>query len=138
MPKITKENAREMQAKGAKARKANTEINAEKRRQRQSMQESLEILLNGNYHITSEGEASMLAKLGYEGDLTVKAMLNIGLLKSALNGSTKAYEMIVGMLGEQPVKKVEIQNNSFVDALNGIAKEVCADENIEDVINGDN
>lgn len=117
---FTSETAREAQKKGVQARK-----------ERQTAREITKTLLLGEYQI-SEQERAMLDKLGYVGDNTAMAMMIVSVYKQAMNGSIKAVEMLLGLLGENPAKKVEIQNNGFVEALNGIASDVCKEE----VING--
>lgn len=99
----------------------------ESRKEKQTAREITKTLMLGEYQV-SDTERAMLDKLGYVGDNTAMAMLVVAMYKQAMNGSVKAFEMLMGLLGENPAKRVEIQNNGFVDALNGIASEVCTEE----------
>jgi len=117
---FTEENAKEMQAKSVESRKENF-------KEKQTAREITKTLLLGEYQI-NDTERAMLDKLGYVGDNTAMAMLIVAMYKQAMSGSVKAFEMLMGLLGENPAKKVEITNNGFVDALNDIAKDVCTEE----------
>lgn len=83
---LPKEKAREIQSKGGKA-------SAEKRRQRRNLKKELEILMDT---LASNGK-------------TYQENISTALLKEALKGNTKAYEIIRDTLGQKPIERQEVR-----------------------------
>ena len=82
--KLPEEKQREIRSKGAMA-------SAEKRRQKKTLKQELEILLE------------MMDKNGH----TNQEKISMAILAKAGKGDTKAYEVIRDTIGQKPVERVE-------------------------------
>lgn len=74
---------------------------AQVRRERKTMRQELEILLNEEIH-DKNGKA-----------MNTQKALGTSLIKAALNGNVKAFEVIRDTIGEKPVEKVDVQAADF-------------------------
>lgn len=83
-----------------RARKAGKR-SAQVRRERKTMRQELEILLNEEIH-DKNGKA-----------MNTQKALGTSLIKAALNGNVKAFEVIRDTIGEKPVEKVDVQAADF-------------------------
>ena len=73
----------------------------EVRRQRKTMRQELEYLLTEEIH-DKNGKA-----------MNTQKALGTSLIKAALNGNVKAFEVIRDTIGEKPVEKVDVQAADF-------------------------
>lgn len=134
MPKklFTKENAKEMQLKGAKNQAKSKSKNAAFKKYMKAWAESP---CNNN-------EQRALESLGivFDGDeiLTKKAMLLIPLIKKASQGDLKAIEMILTELGENTkyeleIKKLKEENKKLKLEQKKLAIDTGINKDIEDL-----
>lgn len=91
--KRSTEEQREIRSKGGKK-------SGEVRRAKKTMKEMLDYLLNKEIANKSGEKAS------------TQEAISIALIKQALNGNVKAYEVIRDTIGEKPTEKQEITNNT--------------------------
>lgn len=92
----TTEEARERGRKGGKA-------SAAKRAARKTFREGLLLLLN----------EPLKDKSGQTTDKTTQDAIIAGLVKRAINGDTRAFEMIRDTIGEKPVQDVKVSTGDF-------------------------
>lgn len=95
----TSGEAREYGRKGGKA-------SAAKRAERKTFREGLLLLLN----------EPLKDKSGQTTDKTTQDAIIAGLVKRAINGDTRAFEMIRDTIGEKPVQDVKVSTGDY-DAL---------------------
>jgi hypothetical protein len=88
-----KEDAKKIRSKGGKARAA-------KIKEKKTMKEMLDYLLEKEIANKSGEKAS------------TQEAISIALIKQALNGNVKAYEVIRDTIGEKPTEKQEITNTT--------------------------
>ena len=100
---LTHEQAVKNGRKGGKA-------SADKRAERKTFREGLLLLLNEP--ILKDGKPS--------GKITQDAII-AGLVKRAISGDTRAFEMIRNTIGEKPVQEVAVNTGNF-DALDAAFK----------------
>ena len=87
----TEKEQREIRSKGGKA-------SGEARRARKTLREELLALLSQNIK-TEDG-----------GSLNAQVAMSTSLIKEAIDGNTKAFELVRDTIGEKPVDKVENVN----------------------------
>lgn len=109
-PRITKENAREMQLKGVEAKK-------EKAKQRKAFRETLDILLTKSIKkgklISAEGVQSIAEaeKL----NISAQEAMAISMIQRAMMGDVNAFSTIRDTVGEKPSDKVEIDQSLTIE-----------------------
>lgn len=104
---LSKEEAKRMGSKGGKA-------SVEARRERKAMKEQLEMLLN--MPVTDSKIKNKIKKMGIEEEeMNNQMAITISLYKEAMNGNTKAYELIRDTIGEKPVEKIENINPPVIN-----------------------
>lgn len=104
----TTEEARERGRKGGKA-------SAAKRAARKTFRDGLLLLLN----------EPLKDKSGQTTDKTTQDAIIAGLVKRAINGDTRAFEMIRDTIGEKPVQDVKVSTGDFSaldDAFKGLGQ----------------
>ena len=105
---LSPKEAREQGRKGGKA-------SAAKRAERKTFREGLLLLLN----------EPLKDKAGQATDKTTQDAIIAGLVKRAINGDTRAFEMIRDTIGEKPVQDVTIKTGDFSaldDAFKGLGQ----------------
>lgn len=105
---LSPKEAREQGRKGGKA-------SAAKRAERKTFREGLLLLLN----------EPLKDKSGQTTDKTTQDAIIAGLVKRAINGDTRAFEMIRDTIGEKPVQDVTIKTGDFSaldDAFKGLGQ----------------
>ena len=115
----TPEERREQASKAGKA-------SVEARRRKKTFREIAEILGNITIH---DGEVSDLDEIQRIGqikgaNLSVKEVMLWQQIQKANNGDTKAIEVVMGVLGEQPTDKVEIQVQQNKDSLDKLVAQM--------------
>ena len=93
---FTAETAATLGAKGAQA-------SAESKRARKTIRAELEKLL-ATHPVDKDGK---------ESEMSYQSAMIAALLKKALKGDTKAFEIIRDTVGEKPIENVEITANDF-------------------------
>lgn len=93
-PWRTSEEAREAGKKGGKR-------SAQVRKERKTLRQELELLLNEDI-FDKNGKA-----------MNTQTAVTTALLKQALNGNVKAFEVLRDTIGEKPVEKVDVQAADF-------------------------
>jgi hypothetical protein len=83
--------------KAAKSGRKGGIASGESKRARKSLREELETLLAANVIDKDTGQPK---------DETVQTAISVALIKEALKGDTKAYEIIRDTIGEKPAQKV--------------------------------
>lgn len=95
------EKEREIHSKGGKA-------GAVTKRRRKAMREQLELLLK--LPVANDNIKEQIEKLGVDDkDINNQMAVTIALFKQALEGNTKAYEIIRDTIGEKPIDKQEVK-----------------------------
>ena len=104
----TSEEAREIGRKGGKR-------SAEVRKERKTLREGLLLLL----------QEQLKDKNGKSTDKTTQDAIIAGLVKRAITGDTRAFEIIRDTIGEKPVDNVNISTPDFsaLDKLRGAIKD---------------
>lgn len=105
---LSPKEAREQGRKGGKA-------SAAKRAERKTFREGLLLLLN----------EPLKDKAGQTTDKTTQDAIIAGLVKRAINGDTRAFEMIRDTIGEKPVQDITIKTGDFSaldDAFKGLGQ----------------
>lgn len=98
----------------------------EARRRKRAFREIAEVL--GNIAIC-DGDVSDIESIQKLGEmkganLSVKEAMLWQQIQKALNGDTKAFEVVMGVLGEQPTDKVEIQVQQNKDSLDKLVAQM--------------
>jgi len=112
------------------------------KRQKNAARKTLEYILTLKPKVSSAMRANM-NNLGFDADAqpTTEDLIMIAMMQKGMKGDTKAAELYLAMLGEDPKTVIEekrlkmqkaavkaMQNSDgFMDALNGVAGEVFAD-----------
>lgn len=99
------EEAREIGKKGGKK-------SGQKRRERKTLREDLLAVLT-NMEIPEKDSGKMIP---------VQEALSISIITAALNGNTKAYEIIRDTIGEKPVENVSIVASDYTALNEAFAK----------------
>ena len=124
-----KRSQEELRKNGQKGGKASGKA----RREKKALRETFQMLLAAEPNLTPE-QRKKLTNLGIDpDDADNQTMMAIACFKQAMKGDVRAMNLVIELLDEKPSQKVEITNNSFVEALNNIAPDVCTEE----VANGD-
>ncbi len=83
----------------------------------------------------AEKSAEYLRKMGFEGELTNKALLVAPLIKQCMNGDAKAIGLVIDLLGESKAKelemkklqaditRLELQQEVLIKELKGVSEE---------------
>lgn len=126
--RFTKENAAEMGSKGGKA-------SVEARRKKKSEKERFATLINLPLHKGAVKDIDTLRNFAaLDGkNITVADAIAIRVIQSALRGDKASAKLIYSLLGEaNPMPSEassEMEDDGFVDALNGSAVKDWGDEN---------
>ena len=123
--KKTKREQREIARKGGVK-------SGEVRRRKKTMREVAELILSLPLKDKELDDIDALMSLeGIKGkNITVQETMTIALIKKAMQGNLQAIKLMSEVMGEI-VEKQEVEHkadNSFMDALNGKAKEIWKDE----------
>lgn len=108
---MQKGKATQFGANGNSTAKAAGEKSGEARAQRKTLREGLIALL----------EAPVKTKDGHETDKTGQDAIIAGLFKRAVNGDTRAFEIIRDTIGEKPIEKVA-NVTPEAEVVNGVEK----------------
>lgn len=107
--------AEEQRKRASKAGKAS----AKKRRERKEMRETLAMLLSmplkDNASVSPEEVKSYAALKGK--NITVSDAMACSMINSAIKGNVKAFNAIIGIMGEKPAKEIDVtvNTNPFAD-----------------------
>ena len=104
IPIRTKSEAREKGYNGGKA-------SGEARRERKAMKEQLKLLLSLPMENDAVREQIKSFGIGDE-EIDNQMAMTIALYKEAIQGNTKAYELIRDTIGEKPINKIELTKNT--------------------------
>ena len=91
----------------------------EARRRKKTFREIAEVLGSITIHDGEVSELDEIQRIGQMkgANLSVKEVMIWQQIQKAINGDTKAFEVVMGVLGEQPTDKVEIQVQQNKDSL---------------------
>ena len=91
----------------------------EARRRKKTFREIAEVLGSITIHDGEVSEIDEIQRIGQMkgANLSVKEVMIWQQIQKAINGDTKAFEVVMGVLGEQPTDKVEIQVQQNKDSL---------------------
>ncbi|MBQ1570223.1 MAG: hypothetical protein IIZ78_03780 [Clostridiales bacterium] len=107
------------------ARKAGIK-SGEARRQKKTFREIAEILGTITLFDGDVLELEEIQRIGQikGANLSVKEVMVWQQIQKAINGDTKAFEVVMGVLGEQPTDKVEIQVQQNKDSLDKLVAQM--------------
>ncbi|MBQ1293095.1 MAG: hypothetical protein IIY21_03595 [Clostridiales bacterium] len=107
------------------ARKAGIK-SGEARRQKKTFREIAEILGTITLFDGDVLELEEIQRIGQMkgANLSVKEVMVWQQIQKAINGDTKAFEVVMGVLGEQPTDKVEIQVQQNKDSLDKLVAQM--------------
>jgi hypothetical protein len=91
---ISKEDAKRIRSKGGKAR-------AKQMKERKTMKQMLDLLLEKEIK-NNQGETA-----------TTLEAITVSLIKQAMSGNVKAYEVIRDTIGQNPTHKMDLQQTGF-------------------------
>lgn len=96
------------------------------RRAKKTFREIAEILGNIAIHDGEVSEIDEIKRIGQikGANLSVKEVMLWQQIQKAINGDTKAFEVVMGVLGEQPTDKVEIQVQQNKDSLDKLVAQM--------------
>ena len=100
---LQKGKATQFGASGDSSAKEASKKGAEARAERRTFREGLLLLLN----------EPLKDKSGNTTDKTTQDAIIAGLVKRAINGDTRAFEMIRDTIGEKPVQEVAVNTGDF-------------------------
>ena len=110
-PRITKENAREMQARGVAKHKENIA-------KRKAMKQTLDLLLNKAIKkgkmLSAEDIQSIAEAEGK--NITAQEAMSIAMIQRAIQGDVSAFTAIRDTVGEKPTDKVEVDASKTIEA----------------------
>lgn len=115
--KISKEDAKKIRSKGGKAR-------AEKIKEKKTMKQMLEYLLERETQNDNGGKSTTLEEI------------SVSLIKQALKGNVRAFEVLRDTIGQNPSQKIDIEGNALLQKVFITKDDIKkADKKIDDLLN---
>ncbi len=117
--KLTEKERRELASKAGKASVA-------KRRQQKTFREIAEALGNASIRDGDVYNLEQIRKIAElkDANLSVKELMLWQQIQKAMNGDTKAFEVVRDTLGEKPFEKVEVQVQESKDSLDKLVAQM--------------